>query len=217
MQTRSSRRASWLALVTLSAQLGLSQGTKELTLLYTNDFHSAIDPIPAYWLDGAPRLGGAAQLSTLVQQIRAEDETVFLFDAGDMFTGAFSFLSKGEVIMEMMAVMQYDAMGIGNHEFDYGARNFTRQMHRVDFPVLGANIYYKDTDHRYSRPHAIVRRNGVRVGVIGIIGEDAWSVSAASMITEIEFRDTVQSIRKSLSEIQDAVDLVVVLAHQGKT
>lgn len=203
-----------LAVVACSAS---AQEVKEVTLLYTNDFHSAIDPIPAYWLEASPRLGGAAHLSTLVNQIRNQDSAVFLFDAGDMFTGAFSFLTKGEVIMEMMAAMRYDAMGIGNHEFDYGAENFTRQMHRVPFPVLGANIFYKESDHRYARPHAIVERDGVRIGVIGVIGEDAWSVSAASGITEIEFRDPVSAIKKSVSEIGDSVDLIVVVAHQGKT
>ena len=75
------------------------EDVREVTILYTNDFHSAIDPIPAYWLPGSPRLGGAAQLSTLVNGIRSREKTVFLFDSGDMFTGMLSFLTKGEALM----------------------------------------------------------------------------------------------------------------------
>ena len=87
--------------------------------------------------------------------------------------------------MEMMAGMGYDAMAIGNHEFDYGAENFERQMYRVSFPVLGANIFFRGTSHRYSRPHTILERNGVRLGVIGIIGQDARSVALPSGIANL--------------------------------
>src|SRR5262245_64535527 len=72
---------------------------RRATILYTNDFHSAIDPIPAYWLPGSPKLGGAAQLSSLVNRIREAEPSVFLFDSGDLFTGTFSFLTKGEALM----------------------------------------------------------------------------------------------------------------------
>src|SRR5215469_5404882 len=134
-----------LGLISIS-QPALAQNIKaarDVTILYTNDFHSAFDPIPAYWLPGSPRLGGAAQLATLVNRYRRNSGTSFLFDSGDMFTGQLSFLTRGEALMEMMISMRYDAMAIGNHEFDFGSDNFTRQMSLVPFPVLGANIYFK--------------------------------------------------------------------------
>jgi 2',3'-cyclic-nucleotide 2'-phosphodiesterase (5'-nucleotidase family) len=190
---------------------------REVTILYTNDFHSAFDPIPAYWLPGAPKLGGAAHLAALIQQVRRRDPTVFLFDTGDMFTGMLSFLTHGEALMEMMMSMGYDAMAIGNHEFDYGSENFTRQMHRVPFPVLGANIFYKGTHHPYARPYTILERNGVRLGVIGIIGQDARSVALPSGITGLDFLDPIPVVRQAVAELRPQVDLVVVLAHQGKT
>src|ERR671927_1734407 len=122
----------------VSAQTGAA---REVTILYTNDFHSAFDPIPAYWLPGEPRLGGAAQLASLINEYRRREKTTFLFDSGDMFTGQLSFLTRGEALIEMMISMRYDAMAIGNHEFDYGSANFERQMRLAPFPVLGANIY----------------------------------------------------------------------------
>jgi len=197
--------------------LRVEEPVREVTILYTNDFHSAFDPIPAYWLKGSPKLGGAAQLATLINQFRSRDKTVFLFDTGDMFTGMLSTLTRGEALMEMMISMKYDAMAIGNHEFDYGSDNFEKQMYRVPFPVLGANIFYKGTSHRYSRPYTIIERDGIRLGVIGIIGQDARSVALQSGITNLEFLDPIPVVREAVKELKPQVDLIVVLAHQGKT
>jgi len=199
------------------AQNVQSRATRDVTILYTNDFHSAFDPIPAYWLPGTPHLGGAAQLATLVNQIRARSRTTFLFDSGDMFTGMLSNLTRGEALMEMMTSMRYDAMCIGNHEFDYGAENFEKQMYRVAFPVLAANIYYKGTRHRYSRPYAIIERDGIRIGVIGLIGEDARSVAFQPGISNLDFVDPIPEVRAAVKELRPQVDLIVVLAHQGET
>lgn len=207
--------ASALVLGWSAALMG--QGPRELTLLHTNDFHTAFDPIPAYWLAGTPRLGGAAYLAGYIERIRATEPRVFLFDSGDMFTGMVSNLTQGEALMEMMRAMRYDALGIGNHEFDYGADNFEKQMYRVPFPVLGANIFYKGTRHRYSRPYVILEQDGVRLGVIGVIGQDARSVALPIGITHLDFEDPAVAIAPIVSQLRPQVDLIVVLAHQGKT
>ena len=205
-------------LLLLLNTIGFSQtGTKELTILYTNDFHSAFDPIPAYWLKGSPKLGGAAALTTMINQIRTKEKNSFLFDAGDMFTGMLSNVSEGEILMEMMMSMKYDAMGIGNHEFDYGSKNFTQQMNRVPFPILGNNIFYKGTNIAYSRPYTIIEKNGIRLGVIGIIGLDAFSVLWQEGSADLEFRNPIPITKKIVEELKPQVDLIVVLAHQGKT
>lgn len=196
-------------------------GVREVVLVGTNDFESAIEPLPAFWLEGSPLMGGAAHIKTMLDRMRereaARGAPVFLFDSGDMFTGLLSRLTYGEVLMEMMITMGYDAMGMGNHEFDYGAANFLRQANRVPFPVLSCNTYYRGTDIRYMQPHAIVERDGFRIGVIGLIGRDAISVVVPSLVSELEFRDPVDCVRESVGELRPDVDLVVVLAHQGKT
>lgn len=208
---------SALATTVLAPTTSAGQSDREVVILYTNDFHSALDPIPAYWLAGSPRLGGAAYVAGYVNRVRRTDSTVFFFDAGDMFTGLVSNLTQGEALMEMMRAMNYDAFAIGNHEFDYGADNFERQMNRVPYPVLGANIFYKGTKNRYSRPYVILERNGVRVGVIGIIGQDARSVALPSGITNLDFEDPAPAIAAIVQELRPQVDIVVVVAHQGKT
>ena len=115
-----------LSLLTLGA-MPIEGRVREVVLLFTNDFESAFDPIPAFWRDDVSHLGGAAELTTLINRIRDEEEIVYLFDAGDMFTGTLSNRTQGELLMEMMITMGYDAMAIGNHEFDYGWENFRRQ------------------------------------------------------------------------------------------
>ena len=190
---------------------------KEITILHTNDFHSAFDPIPAYWLEGSPKLGGAAHLSTLIKQLRDKEDTVFLFDSGDMFTGMLANLTQGEALMEMMMTMEYDALGIGNHEFDYGIQPFKRGIDRVSFPVLGANIFYKESDQLFSRASTILERDGIRLGVIGIIGLDARSVILPSYVEALDFRDPIPYVRNAVEELRSLVDVIVVLTHQGKT
>ena len=190
---------------------------KEIIILHTNDFHSAFDPIPAYWLEGSPKLGGAAQLSTLINELRKKEDTVFLFDSGDMFTGMLANLTEGEALMEMMVTMDYDALGIGNHEFDYGVEAFKKGINRVPFPVLGANIFYKESGKIFSRASTILERNGIRLGVIGIIGLDARSVILPSYVKELNFRDPISYVRKEVKELRSLVDVIVVLTHQGKT
>lgn len=193
----------------------LGGGEHSLRLLYTNDFHSAFEPIPAYWRAGSPRLGGAAHLATLVERQRAAAGTTFLLDSGDMFTGTLSFLTRGEALMELMTLMRYDAMGVGNHEFDYGWEIFDRQANRVPFPVVCCNIRYKDSGHRFCRPYTLLERNGVRLAVIGVIGLDARSVVLPSKVAELEFTDPIAEARACVEILRETVDLVVVLGHQG--
>ncbi len=221
-----SRSHRCVVLVTLLATIVLlpavaSAQVRELVIVHTNDFHSAIDPIEAFWMEGTPKLGGAAHLKTMIDGIREREQgqgnPVFLFDSGDMFTGLLSRLTYGEVLMEMMITMGYDALGVGNHEFDYGMVNFRRQMYRMPFPVLSANTFYRDSGRLFTQPHAIIEKDGLRLGVIGIIGQDAMSVVLPSLVQGLEFRDPAPLVRASIEELEPLVDLIVVLAHAGNT
>ena len=194
-----------------------AEDVRDVVLLFTNDFESAFDPIPAYWRDDVAFLGGAPQLTTLINDIRAKEELVYLFDAGDMFTGTLSNRTKGELLMEMMITMGYDAMAIGNHEFDYGWENFLLQKQRVPFPVLGANIFYKDTEIPFAQPYAVLEKHGFRIGVVGVIGHDARSVVIASNVDALEFTDPRQAVQDAIDILAPDVDLMVLLTHQGKT
>lgn len=188
-----------------------------VTLLFTNDVESAYDPIPAFWLDDVETIGGIAEITTLIESIRASEPNVFLFDSGDIFTGALAKLTRGRLAFELMITMGYDAMAIGNHEFEYGHEIFAWEKNRAPFPVLGANFYYRDTEHPYAQAHAIVEREGVRIGVIGIMGQDAATAIIPSFIAPLDVRDPAAAVQRSVAELRDDVDLIVLLTHQGKT
>lgn len=220
------RRLPWRVLVLASTLLwgpapraengGQPAAAREVILLYTNDFHAALDPIAAYWLPGQPRLGGAAALAGYINRFRAANDTLFLFDAGDMFGGLVSNATRGEALMELMRVMRYDAMAIGHREFDYGSDVLERQMLRVPMPVLAANIFYKGTRHRYARPYVIVERNGVRAGVIGVMGLDARAAVRSQDVAGLDFEDPASALAPLVKELRPQVDLLIVLAHQGR-
>jgi len=190
---------------------------QSVTLLFTNDFESAYDPIDAFWRADLKRIGGIAHLATLIDQIRQTEENTFLFDAGDIFTGTLAKLTKGELPFELMLSLNYDAMSIGNHEFEYGWREFAKQKNRVSFPVLGANLFYKGTDHPYAQPYTVIERGGIRIGVIGILGQDAATALIPSNIAGVEVRDPKPIVRHYVKILRPQVDLVVLLTHQGKT
>ncbi|MEZ4414865.1 MAG: bifunctional UDP-sugar hydrolase/5'-nucleotidase [Gemmatimonadota bacterium] len=195
---------------------GLPHSARQITLLYTNDFHSAFEPVPAFWRPGAPRLGGAAHLASVIERERAAAGTSFLLDSGDMFTGTLSRLTEGEALLELMLLLRYDAMAVGNHEFDYGWQAFERGITRVPFPILCCNVRYRASGVRFCRPHTILERDGVRVGVIGVMGSLAASRTIMpSKVAELEFTDPVAETQASVRALRDTVDVLVVLGHQG--
>ena len=203
----------------VEAQFGRkdTQHTTTVTLLFTNDLESTYDPVPAFWRDDMEHIGGIAHLATLIDEFRETEANVFLFDAGDIFTGALAKLTRGEVSFELMNTMGYDAMTIGNHEFEYGWQELARQKSRVPFPVLGANLFYKDTDIQFAQPYSIIERDGIRVGVIGVLGQDAATALNPPNIAGLEVRAPKTVVPEYVKLLRPDVDLIVLLTHQGKT
>jgi 2',3'-cyclic-nucleotide 2'-phosphodiesterase (5'-nucleotidase family) len=190
---------------------------REVTLLFTNDLESAFDPIPAWWRDDLEELGGVAHLATLIERERASAPLSFLFDAGDIFTGSLTRRTGGTLPFELMITMGYDAMCIGNHEFEYGWEVFREAAQLAPFPVLAANVVYAGTDIPFLQPYAVLERDGFRVGVIGVIGLDAATALIPSHVAGLEFRDPVAAVRSAVARLRPGVDLIVLLAHQGWT
>ena len=190
---------------------------QEVTLLYTNDFESAYDPIPAFWRDDLEHVGGIAELATLIDQVRSEEELSFLLDAGDIFTGTLAKLTRGELPFELMTTMDYDAMCIGNHEFEYGWWVLRDAMQRAPFPVLAANLFYEGTDIPFTQQWTILERDGFRIGVVGIFGTDAATALFPPHLEGLEVRDPVSAARTAVARLRPEVDLVVLLTHQGHT
>lgn len=195
-----------------------SADSQEVTILYTNDIESVYDPIDAYWNDTIQRIGGMAQLATLIEQTRAKAQTSFLFDAGDIFTGALSKATYGKLPFDLYSSMGYECMTLGNHEFEYGWRKLLDSKQRARFPVLNANIFYKNTDINYGQSYTILEKDGVRIGLIGVMGIEAFKNTIyPGNVKELEVRNPIPIVQKLVNQLKPEVDVVVVLTHQNKS
>lgn len=182
----------WVPIAAVFVLLGCSHSVKptgptELIILHTNDIHGKFTETPATWVEGEPPIGGFSNLSVFVATERARTPNVLLLDAGDLMTGNpicdYDYEGvKGGAMMAFMNMLQYDAMCVGNHEFDHGLEELDGLLSLARFPVLSANTYTPDGDLTAPARHVIVKRGGLRVGVIGLLTEDLYGVAAPSKL-----------------------------------
>ncbi|MDW3652903.1 MAG: bifunctional UDP-sugar hydrolase/5'-nucleotidase [Bacteroidia bacterium] len=191
---------------------------QEITLLYTNDIESVYEPVKAFWNPDIEYIGGIPQLSSLIQQERAKATNSFLLDAGDIFTGSLSQATEGKLAFDIYSAMGYDAMAIGNHEYEYGWEKLREVIQRARFPTLNANIFYAGTDIPFAQAYTILEKNGIRLGVIGIMGVDAYEHAIMKKHVEgLEVRDPAPIVQKWVQKLKPEVDMIVVLTHQNRT
>ncbi|RAU36926.1 bifunctional UDP-sugar hydrolase/5'-nucleotidase [Enterobacter sp. RIT418] len=192
---------------------------KDVTLIYTNDLHAHVEPYKVPWIaDGKRDVGGWANITTLVKEEKSKSKATWFFDAGDYFTGPYiSSLTKGKAIIDIMNTMPFDAVTIGNHEFDHGWDNTLLQLSQAKFPVVQGNIFYQNSSKLFwDKPYTIIEKDGVKIGVIGLHGVFAFNdtVSAATRVG-IEARDEIKWLQSYLDEMKGKVDLTVLLVHEG--
>lgn len=205
-------------LTILIACTSLPALAKDLTILYTNDIHAKADPFIARYIDNQRLVGGFANVAAFVAKEKAKNTASVFFDAGDYFSGStIDSLTKGEAIIDIMNQMGYDAVSIGNHEFDYGWDNALVQLSKANFEVLLGNAYFENSDKPFwDKPYTIIERDGIKLGVIGLHGEFAFNDTvAAEMRQNIEVRDEVKYLQKYVNELKANVDVTIALIHQG--
>ena len=191
---------------------------KQVTLLHTNDIESVYEPVDAFWNEDITRIGGIPYLATLIKQVQAEEGTSFLLDAGDIYTGSLSKKTLGKLSFDLYSAMGYDVITLGNHEFEYGWESLRDTMPRARFPVLNANIVYENGDVQFAQPYTILERDGVRIGVVGVMGIDAfYNTMWKGNRKGLTIKDPIETAQYWVDEIRDEVDMVVVLTHQNKT
>ena len=210
-------RSTCLALLLVLTLQGIAAEPVELTILYTNDIHAQLHPLKATWMDKETDMGGFAHIATLVQRLRQDREHVLFLSAGDVMTGPpVSRLTKGEAVFDLMNVMGYDAMCLGNHEFDQGWENVLDRIYQARFPVLGANIFYRDTNIPFAMPCVILKRGPLKIGIIGILGRKAaLETINTRLVTALEFRDQITLLQEWVPRLRPHVDILILLAHEG--
>ncbi|MDR2816321.1 MAG: metallophosphatase [Proteiniphilum sp.] len=190
---------------------------KKIVILHTNDTHSRIEPLPETDRT-APGKGGVERRASYVDQVRKENKNVLLLDAGDFLQGTPYFnLFKGEVEVKAMNLMKYDVATLGNHEFDYGMETLEEVIRRADFPIVAGNYDFSKTALAgLVKPYIILKRDGIRIGIIGI-GVRPQGLIAAGNYKGMKFLDPVKTANKLAEQLrlQDKCDMVVCLSHLG--
>ena len=213
------KRISIYCLLILCVSLAASaQRTKQLTILHTSDTHSRIEPIDSHAADQYAGMGGVVRRATFLKDYRAKHPDVLLFDCGDISQGTpYYNLFQGEVEVKMMNLMGYDAMTIGNHEFDFGLDNMARLFRMADFPVVCANYDVTGTVlEGLVKPYVVLNRNGMKIGVFGLSPKMEGLVQA-DKCEGIVYNDPIAVAQKIADRLRtkEGCDVVVCLSHLG--
>ncbi|EAX6510594.1 bifunctional UDP-sugar hydrolase/5'-nucleotidase [Salmonella enterica] len=203
------------ALTTQPAQAYEKDKTYKITIRHTNDHHGH------FWRSEYGEYGLAAQ-KTLVDSIRKEvaqeGGSVLLLSGGDINTGVpESDLQDAEPDFRGMNLIGYDAMAVGNHEFDNPLTVLRQQEKWAKFPFLSANIYQKSTGERLFKPWAIFTRQDIKIAVIGLTTDDTAKIGNPEYFTDIEFRKPAEEAKVVIQELNmnEKPDVIIATTHMG--
>ncbi len=210
--------------IALASATGTALADDTITILHTNDFHSRIEPINKYDStcpdeDNAAGecFGGYARFVNAVSDAREAHPVSLLLDGGDQFQGSlFYTYYKGKVAAEMMNALGYDAMTVGNHEFDDGPEVLRAFIDSVDFPVLMSNADVSAEPALANRimKSTTVSVNGRQYGLIGLTPEDTGDL--ASPGRNVTFSDPATAVQAEVDRLtEEGVKRIIVLSHSG--
>ncbi len=203
---------------------GVAAADYKLTILHTNDFHARFEPINKYDSGCKPEdntegkcFGGTARLATAIADARARAGNSILVDGGDQFQGTLFYTCyKGKLAAEMMNNLGYDAMTVGNHEFDDGPEVLRGFMDAVDFPVLmsNADVSGEDLLAGVLQKSTVIEVGGEKLGFIGLTPQDTDEL--ASPGPNITFTDPSQAVQGEVDRLTaEGVNKIIVLSHSS--
>ena len=192
---------------------------KTLTVLHTSDTHSCILPLKKNLADTtlADR-GGFLRRIAMLKEERQKDPSLLLFDCGDFSQGSSYYtMFQGDVEVELMNRMHYDAVTIGNHEFDFGLENMTRLFRKANFPVVCSNYDFADTElASIVKPYIVLKRKGVKVGVFALCPPLEGLVSTKNY-GPLRYLDPVETATRMVEQLRgkEKCNVVICLSHLG--
>ena len=208
------RKFLWLALaLTIAAFQAIGAADfSHLVVIHTNDTHG--------YDQQADGVYGMAAVAALKQEYEAKGKDVLLVDAGDAIQDHnLVNLSQGATAIAFMNAAGYDAMALGNHEFDYGQDVTLERAAEADFPFLSCNILVDATGKTFVRPYTIVEKGGVTVGIIGITTPETAGATNPKHVYGLTFldgQDLYDAVQSNVDYLRGAgCDLVVALGHLG--
>ncbi|WP_032091887.1 bifunctional UDP-sugar hydrolase/5'-nucleotidase UshA [Necropsobacter rosorum] len=185
------------------------------TVLHTNDLHGH------FWANDKGEYGLAAQ-KTLIDRIKREVEqkggAVVLLNAGDINTGVpESDLQNAKPDIEGMNIIGYEAMTLGNHEFDNPLQLLDMQEKWAKFPLLAANVYHADSSQRWVKPYTVLNKQGLKIAVVGLTTEDTAKLGNPEYMGAVKFADPTKTAEQVLAELDEKIqpDVKIALTHMG--
>lgn len=181
-----------------------------IRVLHVNDFHGVAEPTRS---KSGEQIGGIAWLSSRVNELRREHPSLLLA-AGDMISGStWTNLFQGRSVIELMNEMKFDAMVLGNHEFDFGTSVLQQRMAEAGFPVLAANVFGLDGLAGF----AVREVNGIRIGIIGVVTEETPIVTSPRNVAGLSFRSAEAAVNEIVAQMRERADFLIILTHLGHT
>ena len=215
--------AGRFSLSTAQAGTGFSLG-----VVHINDMHSRIDQISRFNSNCSPSdaednncFGGSARLATAIREHRAAHEAagrpVVTLDAGDQSQGTLFYTTYGgRAEVQMMNAIGFDAMTLGNHEFNRGPESLAQMIDAADFPIVAGNVKLTDDSPLAGRiePHLIIERGDARIGLLGVTTPDTVFLSSPG--DTVSFQDEIEHLREGVAALQaEGVTKILVLSHVG--
>lgn len=214
------KRFSTLAIICccLVLLVSLSPAKKiKITILYTNDIHGHVLPFDnIYQGIEEKEAGGAARRATLIKQIKLENPNTLVLDAGDLLSGTpVSGFFKGEADWKSAELLGYDALAIGNHDFDYGQQTLRKAIKTVKVPIISANIVEQTSGTLLAKPYIIKTVSGIKIAILGLTTPTAPTSTHPKNVVGLNFDDSAITAKKYIPELRKKANLVVVLSHLG--
>ncbi len=219
MKTRYLSYILFMALTIVNCQLSIAYGqSKTLYVLHSSDTHSRIDPIESKQSVRNANMGGVARKAGFVDQFRKQHPDMLLFDCGDISQGTpYYNMYQGEVEIKAMNLMKYDAMTIGNHEFDFGLDNMARLFKMANFPVICSNYDFEGTVlEGLVKPYVVIKRNGLKIGLCALCPELEGLVQQSKCEGIVYHKPAAVANRMvMILREQEKCDVVICLSHLG--
>lgn len=207
---------------------GAAQAETVLHILHTNDLHSRMEAINAFdstcdaeTIAAGECFGGVARVAAKVKELRdritAEGGNVIVLDAGDQYQGSLFYTTyKGKDVVEFMTAIGYDAMAVGNHEFDDGPEGLAILADGVDFPVLSGNLDLSQSNVLNGKVDDVLTLDigGEKIGIVSALAMD--TPETASPGPNVIFQDDIESLKADVQELTDqGVNKIIALTHVG--
>jgi 2',3'-cyclic-nucleotide 2'-phosphodiesterase/3'-nucleotidase len=213
-----------LTLILVSFPLAGSSAAKRLhiVILGTTDLHGNLFPVDYYTNKADNR--GLAKIATVIKQARKENQNVLLIDSGDTIQGTpleYYHNKKNnqppDPMMLAMNALNYDAMTVGNHEYNFGLQVLEKARGEAKFPWLSANTYNKGTNQTHYQPYIVKEVAGVRIGVLGLTTPGIPNWENVPNYADLEFREPMSEAKKWVPVLRqkESADVVIIAMHMG--